>query len=84
MNVDMKSGKTGTKATPHGVLMSSLARKIFPLGPSKQLSHQGIMNRSTSVQPKLGAGGRLTLPLGSEDPTSFSDLFLSNAMRTPS
>ena len=55
-NVDKKSCKIGTKATPHRVLVSSLARKIFPLGPSKQLSQQGIMNRSKSVQPKLGAG----------------------------
>jgi hypothetical protein len=36
--------------------MNSLARKTFPLEHSRQLSQQGTMSRSTSVQPKLGIG----------------------------
>lgn len=56
MNVVNRSGKIWTEETPYGVLMNSLARKTFPLENSKQHRQQGIMNRSTSVEPKLGTG----------------------------
>jgi hypothetical protein len=63
MNAVNKSGKTRAEATPHGVLMNSLARKH-----NRLLSQQGTMSRSPSVQPKLGIGsfhpqGHKTSPL---------------------
>ena len=67
MNAINKSGKTRAEVTLHVALMNSLARKTFPLEHSRQLSQQGTMSTSASVQPKLGIGslhpqGHKTLP----------------------
>ena len=67
MNAVYKSGKIRAEEIPYGALNNSLARKTSLLEQSRQLSQQGTMSTSASVQPKLGIGslhpqGHKTLP----------------------
>lgn len=56
MNAFKRSSKIRTKVTRYGDLRNSLARKTFPLQHSRWHRQQVTMNRSASVQCKLGTG----------------------------